>query len=194
MIRLMLEYLEMSKIQNIAHLRSGLRRATTIHYFLTVIMAAQLVLYDTGKLIPPEVVLRRWIALALQAVVITVVWYISRNRSGQLSTLKKLVATLVVSDIAYASFSIYTQRGMASRAIILYVIPIVTAALLARRSAVLAAAALSVAAYVTTAIAYFVLNFNEGYKLELYGEVGFYAVIFVLISTLLWTVSRHEKS
>ena len=157
-------------------------------------MAAQLVLYDTGKLIPPEVVLRRWIALAAQAVAITIVWYISRNRSGQLTTLKKLVATLVISDVAYASFSIYTQRGMASRAVVLYVIPIVTAALLARRSAVLATAALSVAAYVTTAIAYFVLNFNEGYKLELYGEVGFYAAIFVLISTLLWTVSRHEKS
>ena len=184
----------MSKIQITAHLRSRLRRITTIHFGLAMIVAVQLIIYDTGKLIPPEVVLRRWIVLALQVIVITSVWYLARNRDDKSDTIKKLIMAIIVSDIAFASFMVYTQRGMASRAVILYVIPIIVSASLTRRSAIIATSVLSLAAYISTAMAYFVLNFNEGYKLELYGEVGFYSALFVLIASLLWTVSRHEKS
>lgn len=100
---------------------------------------------------------------------------------------------IIVADIAFATFNVYTQRGYASKAVLLYIIPIVVATALAKRSSILATALLVIAAYTTTAISYFVLNFNEGYMAELYGEIGFYSGVFLLIATLLWSTS-HKKN
>ncbi len=174
-------------------LRARLRRLTNIHYLLAVASIGQLVIFDAGKLIPPEVVLQRWVASGLFVGLITVIWYVSRNRSGQEATLKKLLAGLVAIDIAFASFAVYTQRGMASRAVALYAIAIIVAAAINRRSALIASAILSAAAYITTCVSYFVLHFNEGYKLELYGETGFYAVCMILFALTLWAVVKPEK-
>lgn len=187
---LMLEYSHMIKNNSAQHLRSSLRKITSTHYLLVIALAIQIIVYDAGRLITPTTVLQRWTALALLTSVITFVWYVSRNQATKLDVLKRLTATLVLADIAYASFSVYAQRGMASRAVILYLVPIITAAIIGRKSAIFGAAALSVSAYVTTAVAYFVLNFNEGYKIELYGEVGFYAVLFVILSSMIWTVCK----
>src|SRR5690606_10929252 len=101
---------------------------------------------------------------------------------------------LILADILIASFSVYTQRGMASRAVLLYIIPILVAASLGKRVVLFGAALLGIAAYTTTAIMYFVLNFNEGYKVELYGEIGFYSAIFLLVASLLWGVVKPPKS
>lgn len=175
------------------HLRPRLRRATTLHLLLALLVAGQIILYDAGKLIPPEVVMQRWIALGAYTIALTVIWYIARNRASSLITLKLLVAGLIVADLGLASFMLYSQRGMDSRAVVLYVFPIITAGILARRSAIIAAAILSATAYIVTAVTYFVINFNEGYKLELYGEVGFYAISFLIMASLIWVISRHEK-
>ncbi|HSX24257.1 MAG TPA: hypothetical protein VLE74_04105, partial [Candidatus Saccharimonadales bacterium] len=60
-------------------------------------------------------------------------------------------------------------------------------------SAIFASAALSVAAYTSSAVAYFVLNFNEGYKIELYGEVGFYCVLMFILASFLWSITRPRS-
>lgn len=180
-------------VQKTSPLRARLRRLTNVHYLIALASIGQLVIFDAGKLIPPEVVLQRWIATGIYIGLVTVIWYVSRNRSGQESTLKKLLASMVAIDIAFASFAVYTQRGMASRAVALYAIAIVVAAAINRRSALVASAALSAIAYVTTCVAYFVLHFNEGYKLELYGETGFYAVCMILFALTLWSVVKPEK-
>jgi heme/copper-type cytochrome/quinol oxidase subunit 4 len=91
-----------------------------------------------------------------------------------------------------ASFNVYVQRGMASRAVALYAIPLVVSTVLMSRAALLTTAALCVAAYTTTAVSYFVLNFNEGYKIELYGEITSYSVYFVILAALLWVSIRHK--
>lgn len=180
-------------VQKSSHLRARLRRLTNIHYLLALASIGQLIIFDAGKLIPPEVVLQRWVATGIFIGVITLIWYISRNRSGQETTLKKLLAGLVIADIAFASFAVYTQRGMASRAVALYAIGIVVATAINRRSALVASGILSAMAYVTTCVAYFVLHFNEGYKLELYGETGFYAVCMLLFAFTLWAVVKPER-
>lgn len=173
-------------------LRSRLRRVTNLHYVFMLAVAGQIVLFDSGKFIPPAVVLYRSIALGALAVAVTFVWYMCRNRSGQESTLNKLLALLIVADISFASFMVYSQRGMASKAAMLYFIPIIVSAIAVRKSAILATTALCTITYITTCIAYFVLNFNEGYKLELYGETAFYSICFVIAGMLLWVAVRPK--
>lgn len=176
-----------------SELRIKSRKVASIHFLYIFAVAVQLIAFDAAKLIEPKVTLFRWIALSLLLAVTTVVWYIARNRSGQPATYKWLMLALITSDIAFASFNVYVQRGMASRAVMLYAIPIIVSAVIARKSAIMATALLCVAAYIGTTIGYFVLNFNEGYKIELYGEIGFYCAIFIVIAMLLWAIIRPNR-
>lgn len=175
-------------------IRSNVVKVAGIHFIFVFAYIVQIMIYDAWKLITPQAVLERWIAAATLLVINTFVWYIARGRAVSSNTYKKLVFLLIAADIAMASFNVYTQRGMASRAVVLYVIPIVVSAVLVSRSALLATVSLSIAAYTTTAVSYFVLNFNEGYKIELYGEVTSYCVLFLILAALLWTVVRHQHS
>jgi hypothetical protein len=166
----------MTKAINNPSLKVRLRRVARLHYLYIIAIVTQLILYDAGKLIEPIVVLRRWAVLALLIFVVAVVWYWVQKKNTSQSTLQKLAFMLIATDIFVASFHVYIQRGMASKAVLLFVIPLIVAACLQRK------------------IAYFVLNFNEGYKLELYGEVGFYSAILLLISFALWIVARPNQT
>lgn len=169
-------------------IRNNLVRVSKIHFLFVAVLVAQIIIYDASKLIPPSDVLKRWIITAALLVVTTSVWYLAKNKSTSDTQDRFLVLTLILSDILLVSSSVYMQRGMASRAVALYAIPILVSAILMKRSAVYATAALCIAAYTLTAVAYFVLNFNEGYKIELYGEIGFYSVGFLILSGLVATL------
>ncbi len=184
--------LKNKKIQ-ISDLRIKTRKVASLHYLYALCLAVQLIAFDAGKLITPEVTLKRWISISLLLVVTTIVWYISKDSLGQPSTIKKLLLTLIIADTAMASFLIYLTRGFASKAVALYFIPIIISAVLARRSALMSSALLCVAAYVSTCVAYFVFNFNEGYKLELYGEIGFYSAMLIVGSMLIWVFVRPSR-
>lgn len=174
-------------------LRQRVLRLSHVHFMYVAMLATQIMIYDAWKLINPDFVLRRWAITALLLVVTTTVWLIARLGSRSDVAYQRLVYALIIVDIAVASLNIYTQRGMASRAVMLYVIPIAASAMLMRRSIIFATSALCIAAYTTTAVLYFVLNFNEGYKIELYGEIGFYSVLFLLLASLLWVVVRSKQ-
>jgi len=105
-----------------------------------------------------------------------------------------VVLSLIVVDVTIASFYVYTQRGMASKAVFLYIMPLLVAACMQRKKALLSASVFCVAAYLISVIAYFNLNFNEGYKIELYGEAGFYSAMLILIALALWIVVRPRKN
>lgn len=175
-------------------LRTSVLRITHWHFLYVALLIGQAILYDASKLITPDVVLKRWLVATMLLAVTAVVWFLTK---GKLSTstvfYKCLVFALIVADIIVASFNIYTQRGMSSRAVLLYVIPIIISAILMSRVALFATAILCIAAYTATAQAYFVLNFNEGYKVELYGETGFYSASFLILAGLLWTVIRLKR-
>jgi hypothetical protein len=174
-------------------LRLNTIRVARLHFLYVALFVGQIIIYDAWKLITPEVVLRRWIMAAILAVVTTAVWYMARGKAGDSALYKRLIFALILVDITAASFNVYIQRGMAARAVMLYAVPIIVAAVLKSRSAIFTAAVLSVVAYTSTTVAYFVLNFNEGYKIELYGEVGFYSVLMMLLAALLWSVTRPRK-
>ncbi len=176
-----------------AQLKIGTLRVSRIHFLYAAALVAQVIIYDAWKLITPQALLQRWLVAAALLATTTVVWLLAKSRPLTAAGYRNLVYLLVLVDIFVASFAVYTQRGMASRGVFLYVIPIITAAVLASRSTILATTILSVAAYTTTTLAYFVLNFNEGYKIELYGEVGFYSVALFIVGFLVWAAVRPKK-
>lgn len=180
--------------QKPASLKSSVLRLSRAHFAYVLILAGQIILYDAAKLISPEFVLKRWLATAGLLIVTTIVWAQAHQYAARDNRFySRLVYALIVADIVLASFSVYTQRGMASRAVLLYVIPIIASAALGRRVAIFGTTLVSIAAYTTTAVMYFVLNFNEGYKVELYGEIGFYSIVFLLIASLTWGVTGHRS-
>lgn len=176
-----------------SQLRGAVIRISKLYLLLSLIYIVQIIVYDASMLITPDVVLDRWVAVTLLAVIAIVTWYLAHIRVRSEAIYRLMTWGLIVAGIAFASFNVYTQRGMASKAVLLYIIPIVVAAALANRAALFAAALLCVAAYCLTAVAYFVNFFNEGYKVELYGEIAFYSAIFFVIAGMLWAVLRLNK-
>ena len=174
-------------------LRNSVIRTTHWHFILVTFLMGQIILYDASKLITPEVVMQRWLVTTLLLATAAAVWFLARSKITN-STLfyMSLTFALIIVDIIVASFNVYTQRGMASRAVLLFAIPIIVSAILMSRVALFTTALLCIAAYTATAVSYFVLNFNEGYKVELYGEIGFYSLTLLLFAGLLWVVIRGK--
>jgi hypothetical protein len=172
-------------------MRPSLTRISKLHIFVSLVLAAQIILYDAGKVITPDVVLKRWSVTAILAIVSTACWYLARIKNGP-QVAHRLVWALVTIDMFVAAFTVYTQRGMASRGVILFILPILTAAVLRRKGMIYLTTILAIVTYVLTAIAYFVLNFNEGYKIELYGELSFYSGILLIVGAMSWSLVRTK--
>ena len=175
-------------------LKANLSRMLKIHFLYIFALVIQLIAFDAGNLIEPIVVFRRWILLVSSLVVVTFLWFMSRKNNVSQAVLRRTVITLIVVDVSIASFYVYTQRGMASKAVFLYIMPLLVAACMQRKIALFSASVLCVAAYLIAAIGYFKLNFNEGYKIELYGEAGFYSAMLLLIALALWILVRPRKN
>lgn len=174
-------------------LQNSLRRVAVVHFGLVILYLGQLIAYDASKLITPDVVLKRWIAASALAVAAAGVYYAARSRASTVGHFKSLTWVLIFTDIAFAVFNVYTQRGMASRAVLLFILPIVVSGILLSRAALFSTAVICVAAYTATAVAYFVNYFNEGYKIELYGEIFFYSGLFILTAALLWANLKTKR-
>lgn len=174
-------------------LKNSLVRVAKIQLALVIIYAAQIIAFDSSKLITPDVLLWRWYAIAGVAVVSVIVLYLARSKITHPNHYKMLVWALILADIAFAAFNIYTQRGMASRAVALFFIPIIISSILLSRVALFSTAILCVIVYTTAAIAYFVNYFNEGYKIELYGEIFFYSGLFLISAGMLWAALKAKR-
>ena len=178
--------------------KSGLQLTTVrlahIHFFYIFAFVASIIVYDASLLIAPDAVLRRWKMAVAMAIVVTGVWYFARIKKDSPLFQKWLIALLVFMDIIFASFLVYADRGMASLAVALYGVPIIVAGTLSSRSAVLATASLCTASYAFVAVKYFVDYFNEGYKVQLYGTIGFYGAVFFILALLLVTVIRRKEN
>lgn len=168
-------------------LRVPVLRLARIHFWYVLAFALSIIVYDAWALITPDAVLGRWTATGLMLVITTVIWHLSRSHHVNLNPVfyKLCVYVLVLMDIAIATFIVYAERGMASRGVALYAIPIAVSAVLASRSALYATASLSAGAYWFWAVRYFVVNFNEGYKIELYSTLAFYSATFFVLAALL---------
>lgn len=180
--------------EKVPQLYERVLRITRVHFLYVLAFAFSIVVYDSSMLIAPEAVLQRWKYATALLIVITAVWFAARRKKENNSFQHLLIALLVCADIVFASLLVYADRGMASLAVALYAIPIVTAAVSLSRSAVMAAATFSIAGYGLATMKYFVDFFNEGYKVQLYSSIGFYGLCFLLIAMLLTIVIQDRKS
>lgn len=176
------------------NLKPGIIRLIRIHFVFVLTYATNIIISDSWNLIPADALMQRWTAAAAMLVVTTIIWYMVRNSAGQVGLYRNSLYALILLDILVAAFTVYTQRGMASRGVMLFTIPLIFSTLLASRSALLATASLSTAAYVLAAVKYFTDHPGEGYKVELYGEVGFYSALFFIFAALLWAIKVDKKA
>jgi hypothetical protein len=179
--------------QLLDHLRTASLRITRLHLVYVGLYVAQTIVFHASKVITPELLLKRWWAASGLAVVTIAAWFIAKHRATWGDLYRFAIWLVILADLAFAAFNVYTQRGYASKSVLLFVIPIVVAAALANKTALFTTAALAIVTYTTTAISYFVLNFNEGYLAELYAEIGLYSGLFLVTAALLWAVVPKHK-
>jgi hypothetical protein len=175
-------------------LQTNTVRVARLHFVFVFLYAASVIAYDAWKLITTEALLERWTVAVIMLVVTTVVWFIARNTTLSATAYRGLLYALIVMDIVTASYSVYSGRGMASRGVALFALPIVVSAITLSRSAIFATASLSVGAYSYAAIKYFTDNPSEGYKVELYGDVLFYSASFFILAAVLWALVRSVQA
>lgn len=171
----------------------GIVRVCNVLFGFVAVYAAAIIASDAWNLITPKIVLQRWTMAAIMLAATGIVWYLARTGSKSIAFYNAITSALVLVYIGIASYSVYYSRGMASRSVMLFTIPILIAGVLASRVAVFAAAILSTSAYVLTVMTYFANNPGEGYKAELYTEVGFYVGLFFVIAALSYAATRAKK-
>jgi hypothetical protein len=174
-------------------LQPAAKRVSRAHFLLVALLSAQIVAYDAWQLITPKAVMQRWFAVGALFLVVAFCAYQASSGIVRKVTLRHIVWLLVIADIIFASYYVYLTRGMASREVILYAVPIITAMVLMSKRALVLSALLSITAYVLTAITYASINFNEGYKIELYGEVFFFSGVMLVLASLLWAIVHAKK-
>lgn len=152
-----------------------------------------LVIFDAWDLLAPEDNIRRWYLVITLFAVFVSIWSLARRKLQNSKSYTTLIVVLLAVDIIFAAINVYWQRGMASKAVALFAVPIVAASLVRSRKLLLATAALSSAAYAVAAIKYFFDFYGEGYRVELYGEIFFYSAVFFVLAGLMMISFRRAK-
>lgn len=174
-------------------LQESVEKIGRIQFMLIGLYVAIIVIYDAFALITPDTLLWRWGAIMGLLVVVATVWYAARAARSA-AYYSWLLYAYIIAGIAFAAFNVYIQRGMASKAVILFVLPILYSAVFLKKSSLLFATTVSVAAYVLASMWYAVNNPSEGYKVELYGEVAFYSALLFVVASLLWVILGAKKT
>lgn len=182
------------KITMNSWLQSGLIRLCRVHFVLVALYIVYTIAADITKLTTPHLVLLRWTMTVVLLIGVSILWYLARGNVKNTTYYRLLIYILIMLDVAMATFNIYTQRGMASRAVALFAIPIVVSSILLNRTAIYMTATISAATYSLAAVKYFVDFFNEGYKAELYIEIGLYCGGFFILAAILSILIKFKNS
>lgn len=164
-----------------------------IALFYVIFSGIFLGIYHAWKIQTPSVLYYQWVAFGMLSLVLFATFVLSK-RKGSDNYYYLLIAVQILTYITYISYIVYTQRGMASSAIILYIIPILIAAVTRASWVVFGTAILSATAYCLSAIKYFKDFPSEGYKAELYGQMLFYFLILLLVARLIHVVLAQKNS
>lgn len=169
----------------------SLTRVTRTLYFFIGFFAISIVIFDSGNLITRDAVIDRWSLLSMLFIANTVAWFVGSKPSKNSKSL--LTYTLSASLIAFAGFMTYWERGMASSSTVFYTLPILVIATLKNRHALMAVAGLCVGTYAFSAVKYFNDFFNEGYRVQLWGNIVLYSGTILVSTWLVLIVSGLRK-
>ncbi|PJE65713.1 hypothetical protein COU91_00120 [Candidatus Saccharibacteria bacterium CG10_big_fil_rev_8_21_14_0_10_47_8] len=160
-------------------------RVTRVHFAYIAFYIASIIVFDMWNLYTHEAITQLWTAAGLMLAVNTVLWYVARMNFSSNNVYVAIILLLIVADIIFASYNVLWQKGLASKSVMLFAVPIITAAVLRSRSTLLATTTLCAAAYSTISVRYFFQHYGESYRVELYGTVGFYCALFFVLAGLL---------
>ncbi len=169
-------------------------RITRIHFLLAIAYALQTIVFDSWNLISHQAVSQRWTAIGIFVISDTVLWFLAKLNNDNIMYYRIIVLVLIIADILLAGINVYWERGMASTSVILFSLALITAASLRNRSTLVATATLAAVAYSTAAVRYFNTNYGEGFRVQLWGQVGFYSALFFIITLLLMAVVNIPKN
>jgi hypothetical protein len=167
-------------------------RASRMGFVFIFIYGLTTIIYKLWKLQTPDVLRQRWIIILILLILNVIFWQISKRFGLKEHIYKFIIALQIATYMAISIYSIYSERGMDSNAIILFVIPLIIAGLEYNGRVLFAVTSLCAVSYGATAIRYFEENPSEGYKIELYGGILFYSGILYLISALVWILIKTK--
>ena len=173
-------------------LQSTAVRVTRVQFLFIAAYMVSVIIFDSWNLIAHTAVSQRWTAAGILLCLNAILWYLARMKFKNDNIYIAEILVIILADIAFAGMNVFWERGMASRAVALFAVPIITAATLRSRNALIATAALCTSAYSIAAVRYFNLHYGEGFRVELYGAVIFYSALFFVMSWLLLIVIRPE--
>lgn len=167
-------------------------RITRVHFAFIASYGLAVIIFDSWNLYTHQAVGQLWTAAGLLLLINTLFWYIARSKYKN-SVYISIIQLLVLADIAFAAYNVHWQQGLSSKSVALFAVPIVTAAALRSRSTLLVAASLSAVAYSVVTVRYFFDHYGEGYRVELWGTVGFYCASFFVLAALLMVVISPSR-
>lgn len=171
-------------------LQTAAVRLTRVHFIFIGVYILSTIVFDSWNLYTHEAVSQLWTAAGILLIINTVVWLLARQNYKDKSLYVFNVLALVLADIAFAAYNVYWQQGLASKSVLLFTVPIVTAAALRSRSILFGTATLCAAAYSTVSVRYFFENYGQGYRIELWGTIGLYSAVFFILALLLMIVIK----
>lgn len=168
-------------------------RIARLQYLFILLYIAVTIASDAWHLIPGGVVLGRWELLAAMLAINTVIWYVARSKVKSELYYRLLIYGQIIMSIGFAAITVHVQRGIASRGVALFAIPIIISATLLTRSALYATAFLCSSAYMFVTIQYQFIHPGEAYKVELYAETALYCLVFLILAGLLNIVIKSKQ-
>jgi hypothetical protein len=168
-------------------------RNCRVIYVFVALFAGVIIASDAWSLITNDIVLQRWTLLVFVLITNTIIWFLARMKNNNQFYFQVLAYAHILFMIIFSGLLVYSQRGVASRSVILFAVPILMSATLLSRAAIYATATLSVAAYGLAVIRYFFINYGEAYKAELYTELVFTVGLFYILASLLWIVVWQKR-
>lgn len=175
-------------------LRLGSLRTARLGFAFIGIYTFSTAIYQAWRLLTPDVIQTRWIVVLLLMSINTTLWWFSHRPRLRAGYYRGIILMQIAMYLGIATYSIYTERGMASNAIILYAIPLIIVALEYSGKALAFTAGACAVSYAAAAIKYFKDFPSEGYKVELYGGIMFYTGILFVLAALLWVLVRSKSS
>lgn len=182
----------MSTKKQINNIQITVIRSLRLGIAFTIIFGLSNLIYKAWRLLTPDILQQRfYIAGTLLLIHIVMLAFATKHYSS-VTTYKLIMWLQTLSFLTLAGYCIYSERGMASNAVVLFIVPIIISSLQRSGKALLATTTLAATIYSASAIIYFRQFPSEGYKVELYGGLLFYCAVFYVIAALLWVLIKSK--
>ena len=103
-------------------------RISRVHFIYVAAFLAQTIIFDTWNLYTHKAVSQLWTAAGILLAFNVMVWFVARMKNPSYIYYVSVLLALIAADIIFASYIVWWQRGLYSKAVMLYLVPIVFAA------------------------------------------------------------------